>query len=179
CQEQGESLTVSVHLGGGGVQGDSAAFQDRGQWWGGAARQGVHARDQFGEGEGLGEVVVGTDAQTLDLVLHPVGSGQHQDTSGVAVRGQGAGDVVAVGAGQVPVQDDDVVVVDGKVFQGCVAVIDHVHRHGFSTKTHRDGVCQNPFVFDHEYAHVVLLASALEKGGPLPAHPPTHRQRRS
>src|SRR5699024_11392983 len=143
---QGEFLTVSVHLVVGRVQGDSVAFQDRGQWWGGAASQGVHTRDQFGEGERLGEVVVGAAAQTLDLVLHPVGGGQHQDTSGVAVRGQGAGDVVAVGAGQVPVQDDDVVVVDRKVFQGCVGVIDHAHRHGFSAEHHRDRGGPNPYV---------------------------------
>ncbi|GAA1452762.1 hypothetical protein GCM10009602_56200 [Nocardiopsis tropica] len=66
------------------------------------------------------------------------------------------------------------------MLQGGVAVVDHVDGHGLAAQPDRDGVGQDSFVFDHEYAHVVPLKRwYLEEKGPLPAHPPTHRQRRS
>lgn len=75
---------------------------------GAAAQQGPYAGEEFGEPEGLGDVVVGTGVQAHHGV-HLVGAGgQHQDGEGVAFVAQPAGDLQAVHPGQPQVQDDKV-----------------------------------------------------------------------
>ena len=60
--------------------------------------------DHLGEVERLGEVIIGAQAETLDPVLDRTGRGEHQDPARRALGGQGAADLVAVGAGEVAVQ---------------------------------------------------------------------------
>ena len=44
-----------------------------------AAQEGAQPRQQLGQIEGLDEIVVGADVETLDSVVHRVARGQHQD----------------------------------------------------------------------------------------------------
>ena len=75
---------------------------------GAAAQQGPDPGEQFGEPEGLGDVVVGAGVQADDGV-HLVGAGgQHQDREGVALGAQPAGHLQAVHAGQPQVEHDQV-----------------------------------------------------------------------
>jgi hypothetical protein len=75
---------------------------------GAAPQQGPHAGEQFGEPEGLGDVVVGARVQTDDGV-HLVGTrGQDEDGHGMALGTQPAGHFEAVHAGQAQVEHDQV-----------------------------------------------------------------------
>ena len=75
---------------------------------GAAPQQGPDPGEQFGEPEGLGDVVVGAGVEADDGV-HLVGArGQDEDRHGVALGAQPAGDLQAVHAGQPQVEDDQV-----------------------------------------------------------------------
>src|SRR5262249_27487837 len=67
--------------------------------------------------EGLREVVVGTELEPGGLVVEPVGSGEHEDGHAAAGGDDAPGDLVAGGAGDIAVEDGDVVGVDAQQFQ--------------------------------------------------------------
>ena len=62
-----------------GVELDVAVVQQRGQRLGGAAAEGADPGGQLGEVEGLGQVVVGAQAEAFHPVAEAAGRGQHQD----------------------------------------------------------------------------------------------------
>ncbi len=78
----------------------------------GAAHDGVDARDQFVLVEWLGHVVVGAEAETLDLVLDAGEAGEDQDRRLHLGDAQRAQHLEARHVGQVQVEQDDVVVVE-------------------------------------------------------------------
>src|SRR5437764_368175 len=59
--------------------------------------------------ERLGEVVVGAEPEPGGLVVEPVGSGEHENWHAAAGGDDASGDLVARGAGDVAVEDRDVV----------------------------------------------------------------------
>src|SRR5262245_19510232 len=73
-----------------------------------AADQRLDAREQLIEIEGLGEIVVGADAQAFDLVLERVHSGQHENRRVVSLLAQALADIVAVHIGQHQIEHDHV-----------------------------------------------------------------------
>ena len=86
---------------------------------------------ELSELERLREVVVGAQLEPGGLVVETVGSGEHQDRH-AAPRGDDAlGDVVAGRAGNVPVEDGDVVGVEAQELQRGVAVTGDVGRDRF------------------------------------------------
>ena len=129
----------------GGVQAQVAVAQDRGRRGAGAAGQGLDAGDQLGEVERLGQVVVGPEAEPLHPVLDRPGRGEHQDPARRPLGGQGAADVIAVHAGQVPVQHHHVIAADRQPVEGGVAIEGHVDRHPVAAQARRDRLGQ-PFV---------------------------------
>ena len=64
-----------------------------------------------------------------------------------------AADLVAVDHGQVPVQDDDVVVVDRHLLQGAGPVADDVHGHRLTPQPGGDGLSQVLLILHDEHAH--------------------------
>ena len=75
---------------------------------GAAAQQGPDPGQQFGQPEGLGDVVVGAGVQA-DHGVHLVGAGgQHQDREAVALGAQPAAHLQAVHAGQTEVEHHQV-----------------------------------------------------------------------
>ena len=74
-----------------------------------APQQGADARQQLGEFERLGEIVVGTEVEAGDLVGHSGARGQQQNRHGVAARAQLAHDVQAIAPRQHHVEDHHVV----------------------------------------------------------------------
>jgi len=76
------------------------------------SRGGSGVRDEFSEGEGLGKVVVGTQAEAVDAILDPPGGGQHQDPRLRTVRDQLAADVITVDSRQVAVEHNYFITVD-------------------------------------------------------------------
>ena len=92
-------LDVDPHAVGGGLLG---------RLGGAAPQQGPDPGEQFGEPEGLGDVVVGAGVEADDGV-HLVGAGgQHEDRHAVALGAQPAADLEAVHAGQAEVEHDQV-----------------------------------------------------------------------
>ena len=69
----------------------------------------VHSRDQLGERERLGQVVVGAETEAVDPVADARRGRQHDHPSGAARRDDLPAHVVAVHHRQVAVQDHDVV----------------------------------------------------------------------
>src|SRR5712692_7118093 len=75
-----------------------------------AARQRAQPGEQLPEGEGLDQIVVGARVQPLDLVLHGVARGQHQDLRLDALGPELAAKLEAVaGAGQEQIQNQQIV----------------------------------------------------------------------
>ena len=75
---------------------------------GGAAHLGAHARQQLGQAEGLGDVIVGARIQANDEVGILTASGKHEDGGGQSLGAHLAGDIKAVDVGQAEVQHDDI-----------------------------------------------------------------------
>ena len=70
----------------------------------------------------------------------------------------GAADIVAVDAGQVAVEDDDVVVVLAGQAQGGGPVVGDVDGHALAAQAAGDGVGHDPPVFHHEQSHGGIVA---------------------
>jgi hypothetical protein len=89
---------------------------------GGAAQHGAHARQELGNAERLGHVVVGAELEPQDLVGLLVARGQHDDRCRRPSRAQLAADVEAVLARQHHVEDDEIRLEAGGLLQSLVAV---------------------------------------------------------
>ena len=68
-----------------------------------ASAEGADAGHKLGEVEGLGQVVVGTQAETLDAIGDTARRGQHEDATRAAPGHQAATDLVTVDSGDVTV----------------------------------------------------------------------------
>ena len=72
-------------------------------------QQALDPRQQLGEVERLGDVVVGAELEAVDHVVRLVARGEHQDRREVAVLAQPLADLEAVDLGQADVEQDEVV----------------------------------------------------------------------
>ena len=104
----------------GGIQGEVGDVQDRGPGRDGAAGEGPQAREQLLEVERLDQVVVSARVEPGDSVVHGVACGQHQDGRAEVIGAQFAADREAVPRREHHVEDDEVVVVDGRLVEGPV-----------------------------------------------------------
>ena len=115
--------------------------------------QRADARAQLPEVEGLGEVVVRPEVEPLDAIVHGGGGGQHQDAA-IALRGdQLAADIVAVEAGKVAVEHDDVVGVDRRLLQRGSAVESDIDGEPVAAQAPRDRVREVALVLHQQHAH--------------------------
>ena len=89
----------------------------------GAADDRLDAGDQLAPVEGLGQEVVGAEAQALDLVVELGEAGEDQDRRVDARGAQPAQHLIAVDVRQHQVEDDDVVVVELADLQPVLAEI--------------------------------------------------------
>src|SRR5712691_9418845 len=154
---------------GAAVAGDGAAervelypgrAQDAGLGGGLAAGQGADAQYEFGEVEGFGQVVVGPQGESGDLVAGGAGGGEHEDHDRVAGRGDRAADGVAVDAGQVAVQDEHVVGVQVQLGGGVGAVVGDVGGDALVTQALGDVVGQPPDILGDQDPHRAPPATA-------------------
>jgi hypothetical protein len=118
-----------------------------------APREGLDAGDEFGEGKRLCEVVIGAEAETGDALSDRGGGGEHQDAGlGLGLDQSGA-DLIAGDDGDIAIEDEHVVVVDGRALEAGLAVIGDVDGHGVVPQPFCDRIGQLPFVFDDENPH--------------------------
>ena len=87
-----------------------------------APQHGLHAADELGDAEGLGDVVVGAGLEADDLVELGVLRREHQHV-GVAELAHPAADLDAVDVGQPEVEDDQVERVQGGRANGGLPVL--------------------------------------------------------
>src|SRR3984957_1558639 len=88
----------------------------------GTSRERVDSSDQLRKVQRLPEIVVGAEREALHAVAHGTGGGQHQHSALGSLGEEGATDLVTVGAGQVPNQDDDVVDIGAQALESVAAV---------------------------------------------------------
>ena len=110
-------------------------------------------QDELPQLERLGEVVVGAELEPGSLVVDPVGGGEHQDRDAAAGGDDAPGDLVAGRAGDVAVEDGDVVGVDAEQLQSGVAVAGDVGGDRFQPQPVADGFGQVGLVLDDQHAH--------------------------
>jgi hypothetical protein len=60
--------------------------------------------------------------------------------------------------GQVPVEDDDVVLIDGDPVECRRSVVRDVHGECGLPEPLGDGVGQPDLIFDHQYAHLLIIS---------------------
>jgi hypothetical protein len=123
-----------------------------------AAGQRAQAGDKLGERKRLAEVVVGTEFEPVDAICHIGRGGEHEDARPRPVTREFAADPVAVHAGQVAVEDDQVVVGLGGPLERGDAVKGDVDGHPRVAQPLADALGERRIVLDHQYPHGVHRA---------------------
>ncbi len=122
----------------------------------GAAHDRVDARDQLLAVERLGHVVVGAEAEALQLVLGVVGAGENQDRRLDLGEPELAQHVVAVHVRKVEVEQDQVVVVELGEIDAFFAEIRRIHVQVRVLEHQLDALGCRRIVFDEKDAHGLL-----------------------
>src|SRR3981189_688427 len=125
----------------------------------GAAHDRMDARNQFVLVERLGHVVVGADAEALDLVLDAGEAGEDQN-GGLDLRDpQLLQHVVAGHVGQIEVEKDNVVVVEFSEIDAFFPEIGGVDVKTFGFQHQFDRLRDGAVIFYQQYAHASPLSS--------------------
>jgi hypothetical protein len=124
-----------------------------------ATRERPQPRGQLGEGEGLGQVVVGAGVQALHPVLHRVTGREHEHRSPDPVGAQAPADLEAVHARQHHVEDDDVVLGRAGHPQRVLALARKVGGQAVGAQAAPDQGGQLQLVFDDQVAHGLQSAA--------------------
>ena len=135
-----------------------------------APHDGVDTGDELILVEGLGEVIVGSEAQSLHLVLDAGHSGQDQDRRLDLGDPERAKDLVARHVRKVQVEKDDVVVVELAEVDALFAEIRRIDVEVLGFQHQLDALRSCAVVFDKKYAHVnsPALAHGLRSSLQLP-----------
>src|SRR4029450_5063570 len=114
--------------------------------------------------ERLRGVVVGAELEPGGLVVETVGSGEHEDRHAAAGGDDAFGDRVTGGAGDVAVEDGDVVGVEAQQLQCSVAVTRDVCCDGFQAQAMADALSNVGLVLDDQHTHAPMLEPACIAG---------------
>ena len=118
-----------------------------------AAREGADARDQLGEMERLGQVIVGTQAQAADPLPGRAGRGQHEHHDPVVPLGDHLTQGVAMDSRQVAVEHHHVVGVELELGRGLQPVVGGIDGHALVAQALDQHVGQRPGVLHHQDPH--------------------------
>jgi len=118
-----------------------------------APDQRAGARLEFGQRERLGQVVVGTEVQAADAVVHRAVRGQDQHRQRVAARAQAPQHFQAVQPGHADVEDGQCVVLRGQQVIGAGAIVHAVHREAALAQRCHQGFGQFQVVFGKQDTH--------------------------
>src|SRR5580693_1772503 len=131
----------------------------------GTAHDRMDARDQFVLVEGFGHVVVGADAETLDLVLDAGKAGEDQN------GGLDLGDpkllehVIAGHVGQVEVEKNNVVIVKLSEIDAFFPEIRRIDVKALGFQHQFNRLRDGAVIFYQQYAHASPLSSPLRASG--------------
>ncbi len=116
--------------------------------------------------ERLWEVVVGAELEPSDAVLGGAGGREHQDHRRVFAGGDELAELIAVDAGEVAVEDDDLVWVDVELRRGFVAVVGDIRGDPLVAEPFGNPVCVAGHVLDDQDPHLTAVAScAIDADG--------------
>ena len=135
------------------VDGQLAGTDDRLAVSLGATHHGVNAGDQFFAVEGLGHVIVGTEAERADLAVHFGNARKDQDRRLHLGDAEFLEHVVTVHVGQVQIEQDDVVIIQLAEIQAFFAEVGRVDIEAFGREHELDGLGRCRLVFDQQYTH--------------------------
>jgi len=113
----------------------------------------AHAQHELGEVERLAQVVVRAEAEAGHPVAWLPGCGEHEDHGPVLTVGDHLAQRVAVNAGQVPVEHDDIVGTEVELGGRLQPVVGHVHRHALIAQALDQDLGQRPGVLDDQHSH--------------------------
>src|SRR3569623_1117828 len=139
------------------VDRESAGLDDRLRMAFRPAHDGVDTGDQLILVEGLGHVVVGTEAEPADLILDAGKAGEDQDGGLHLGDAEGAEHLVAAHVGQVQVKQDDVVIIQLAKIDALFAEVRRVHIETFGFEHQFDALRRRAVVLNQEYTHAVPL----------------------
>jgi hypothetical protein len=145
---------VAEDLAAEGIQPQARDLVDRGPGVRASAVQRPQPHHELAEFERFGEVVVGAELEPGDLVVDPVGGGEHEDRAAAAGGDDVTGDLVAGRAGDVAVEDREVVGVHAEQCQRGVAVTGDVRGDRLQPETVTDGFGQVGLVPHDQHTHV-------------------------
>ena len=149
---------VDFHRLGVEIDGELAGGDDRLAVALGAAHDRLDAGDQLVLVEGLGHIIVGAEAQRLDLGFDNGVAGQDQDRRLHLGDAQRLQHFEAAHVGQLQVQHDNVVVIELAEIDPFFAEIGGVDVKAFAAQHQLDAARHGAVVFDQEYAHVRPLS---------------------
>lgn len=105
---QGEGLTGAEGLLGGQVGTDVESFEEQARLLIGAAEEGADTGEEFFEGEGFTEIIVGTGVESPDALWEGIASSEEEDGCGAVVTTEAGEDLESVFAGEPPVEEDEI-----------------------------------------------------------------------
>ena len=138
---------------GDGVESEVRDLEDRRPSQLGPPQERADPGEELLEGEGLGQVVVGSAVEAGHPVGERVAGGQHEDGSADAAAAQSPADGEAVLARQEPVEHDGVVAVGGGQLVADLPGVRDVHHEAFLDEASREHPRGLLVVFDQEQPH--------------------------
>src|SRR2546425_20688 len=118
------------------------------------SNQRAHASEQFGDGERLGQVVIGAGIKAFDSLFDKCASREHKNGSVDARAAKYAANLDAAQARQSDVEHDAVVRNFSGQLERLLAVLRKIHGVRVFPKRAANNTCYTPLVFHQEYSHV-------------------------
>src|SRR5581483_9859779 len=135
------------------VEGEVAHLEDHRALARVPAGDGPEAGEELGEGEGLGEVVVGAGVEAGHPIVDGIPGRQHHHGRPPALLAQAPAHLEPVGTGDHGVEHDGVVLVLASRPEGGIAVAGHVDRVPLTLEAPLDQRGHLGFVLHHEHTH--------------------------
>lgn len=119
----------------------------------GSAEEGADAGEQFGEGEGFDEVIIGPGFEAVDTIADGITGGEHEDAGGGPGVAELGKDIETIFAGEQDIQDEEVVKIGGSEVEAVLSVIGVVHLEAFLAQAADEEASDLGIVFDEEDSH--------------------------
>ena len=168
---EGEDPLPALGLAGDRIELEVAEAEDLVRIRRPAPEQGPKAGQQLGQGEGLDQVVVGPDVETLDPVADGVAGGEHEHRRVVVRRPQPAAHLETVDPGEPDVEHQGLRRPDGDLLEGRGAIRGQGDLVALEPQCPVERAAHGRIVVDDEYPHDL---EAYRRPIPLPwlrAHP--------
>ncbi len=115
-----------------------------------APEQTVETRQQDGKIKGLGKIIVGPRAESVEHILRTAAGGEHEDGNEILLRSQFRGDREPIPPREHDVQDDGIDGVGGNHLQGGFAIHRQLRGVALGAQIEQQALRQVSLVFHHQ-----------------------------